>query len=106
MANDSLTNFLVLMNCQFWRNRFPSDNRFNLHFYNAAYGCLSTFGTVIGSMGSFIRSTGVEDGLLWAILVHRPVRPTNRSPERDALVGGELNSSNLERRYAADSTSS
>lgn len=89
MAKSSLTNFVVSMNRQFWRSKFPFGKGMMLRFYNAADCCLSYFKTILGSKGISSWMFGVRDAL-WAILVHEPVRLTNRSPGNPELVGGQL----------------
>ncbi|MBS0351281.1 MAG: hypothetical protein JSR33_08875 [Proteobacteria bacterium] len=91
MANDSLTNLVVFKNCRFRRVGFPFDNSMLLRIPDAVVCCLFVLKKQMGSKRSAYRLIVVKgDGLLWAILVHEPVRPTNRSLGRSALVGGDL----------------
>ena len=89
MAKTSLTDFVVSMNRQFWRSKFPFEKSLRPRFHDAAGCYLSYFKTVLGSKGISSWMFGVRDAL-WAILVHEPVRLTNRSPGNPELVGGQL----------------
>jgi len=80
MANDSLTNFIVLMNRQFWRSEFLL-NRKKRHLYGAACCRPSIFGTIEGvGRKSFSLRRGGEGNALWEILVHEPVRQRTDPP--------------------------
>ena len=101
MAKNSLANFcvVVLKNRRFRRNEFPFEKSIQPRLPGGAGCCLSYFRTMVGSKEAFSLMKGSDD-TLWAILVHKPVRPTNRSPERSARVGGQWNLTDQEERHA------
>ncbi len=91
MANDSLTNFIVLMNRQFWRSEFLLTSK-KRHLYGAACCRPSIFGTIDGMGRKSFSSRGEkDDAFLWEILVHEPVRQRTDPPRCvPVLVGGQF----------------
>jgi hypothetical protein len=110
MAKKSLANFCVVVskNRRFGRSELPFEKSSQPHLPGAACCCLSHFRTIRGSKEVFpLDKRGIDDEALWAILVHEPVRVTNRSPERSARVGGQWHLTYQEEgRYVIDESSS
>ena len=80
MANDSLTNFIVLMNCRFRRTEIPFEKSVWLPLQGVVGCCLSDFCMKTVSKAILPSGTGFSSDALWAILVHAPVRRANGFP--------------------------
>jgi len=86
MANDSLTNFIVLLNRHLRRSKFLLMH-LKSYFYNVACGLLSIFGTIDEISRNRFPLSGKRDDALWAILVQCASAADERIPPRASRTG-------------------